>query len=529
MKRPLRLALWIVYGGMMAAAGWVFTGPGSSDSPTQATPRRASKSRPARALSAAAGLHSVPLLHERIEACFGHWRDAENAPSLDQKLSELDSLRSYELEELGAVLLAAELTDGKVEESVEELTTRIQDGGPGSWEARDALRALLERVADRDPDRAWSLLNNLPKDLLDDDEPFCKSLLIARLKKDPDSVFKYVINKHSYYNCQREWLWELVARELAATDLEAARKALTNMPGDHGRAISAIAIQWSKSDPEAAVRWASRFGNFHPDPVVAVFHDWMERDPRAALALEDQYRIATLSGSMSVREQLATYWARIDPEAALDWGLSEDGKHYLREIANAAGDPSHLLQLTRARSAAAELRIAPHLAGKYARTKPAEALAWLRTLPDCPEAAVGRMRALNNLGYMDASSQQLGRDHFAELWHPETDMTRIGRGYHYGQEGVAEGILKLFADDPLRLFEIVDQATEVNPDQFHSLIYDVTNLNYQATADYLLTRLDQTSASTVERFLERWEDEDPDAAAAFTANHPEIIERAKEE
>ena len=98
---------------------------------------------------------------------------------------------------------------------------------------------------------------------------------------------------------------------------------------------------------------------------------------------------------MSVREQLASHWARFDAEAALAWGLSEDGSGYLREVVNGAGDPSRVLGLTRTLSASAELQVAPHLAQKYAQTDPGGALTWLSSLPDHPEANLARMRALN--------------------------------------------------------------------------------------------------------------------------------------
>jgi hypothetical protein len=50
----------------------------------------------------------------------------------------------------------------------------------------------------------------------------------------------------------------------------------------------------------------------------------------------------------------------------------------------------------------------------------------------------------------------------------------------------------------------------------------------EATAGYLLTRLDDVSEMTVELILRRWGEEDPGGASAFRERHKEVLPEGEE-
>ena len=133
------------------------------------------------------------------------------------------------------------------------------------------------------------------------------------------------------------------------------------------------------------------------------------------------------------------------------------------------------------------------------------------------------------MGFSDPATQDIAREHFNELWHPEIDITVIGQGYHYDQEGIASGILKLFANDSNRLLEVFEQAREGNPRRLDLLIHHVAELNYEATATHLLTRGDTVSVSAVDGILEAWAERDSDAAGAFVEKHKEALGQVKKD
>lgn len=515
--------IWFGYAALMTVTGWVLAATLSTPTDSRSISNDNEPNlgtRPDHTPSPSA----LPSLHARIKEHFRDLQNTEKELSLEDKLSKLSKIRSHQMQELGYVLLAAHLPVSEINQAVERLVDNIQESGPEAYQTTSVLKTMIEQVSALDPERAWTILDNLPRDLFEGDV-FCEELILARLREDPDSVFQYVKSHFSTNNYQREELWGLIAKDLASIDLKRAREALAEMPGDNGQAVTAIALEWAKTDPEAAVRWGSSFGSIHPDPAISVLIDWMNREPHAALDLEEKYSIAVMSGEMSPRESMVRYWSSIDAEAALAWGLSATGSNYLFEAVDGIESPKEALEIARKHSEGAELKIAPHLAQRYAYDNPSEAVNWLKSLPDHPDANLACMLALNGMGMADPGTQAFAKEHFAELWHPEFDITDIGQGYHYGQKGVAGGIVRLIADDP---HDFIDEIRQQDTARLDSLILYLSNYNISATTEYILKHPNDLSGWTIKSIIEKWKDRDYVAATKFIQQHGEFLEQKTE-
>ena len=72
------------------------------------------------------------------------------------------------------------------------------------------------------------------------------------------------------------------------------------------------------------------------------------------------------------------------------------------------------------------------------------------------------------------------------------------------------------------------QFPNFEPDPVISVLADWMKRDPEATAGYLLTRLDDVSEMTVELILRRWGEEDPGGASAFRERHKEVLPEGEE-
>ena len=503
---------WLGGGFAMVGLGWMIGEPEVEGQPNQVV------DLPSPLVDQEANIKvRLPLLHQRILTHFGDPADQ----SLEERLQAIEKVADPNLQAVGALIMGDLLARSDVDTMVSKLIEKVLMEEALSGEAADALVELMEMLGHDDPERAWDLLVGLPEEVFESARGLGTVAIRERLKRDPESVFLFVSSLPSHSD-ERERLWALIAEELAISDLELAKQALARMPSSSFGAIAAVARAWAREDPVAAARWANRFEAFEygavPVPIEAVLSEWVQSDPIAALKAAEEYNPPRASGSRSMREDLIRQWGFVDPDAAIHWCLDEGGS-YLGE-AVVGSDPKRVLEIAKSHSADAEFRVAPAIAGRWIKSAPREALDWLARLPETEGANLARMKALNALGNTrDSELKAFGFDHLDDLWRPEVDVTTLGRGYHYGQRGLARGVISVLAQDSAKLWELIGEAVPVDHHALGLIVGEAARFDAVSAAQYVREHIDEVYPGVLYDLVISWSAKDPERAAEFVVQH----------
>jgi hypothetical protein len=178
-----------------------------------------------------------------------------------------------------------------------------------------------------------------------------------------------------------------------AAQLEEAAKSLDNLPmGDRIMASMLLFSQWGEVDPQGALAYTKTmgFGGMFARPTV--LRSWASMDPvnAAKYFTENPNDFATMGGRGGPDGDngagvIAREWAKLDPQAALEWAQGLDGRDKSSALVSvlgemAAKDPAEAASVAAGLEGDDRNRAYSEIAEKWALADYASAEAWINTL-----------------------------------------------------------------------------------------------------------------------------------------------------
>ena len=210
-----------------------------------------------------------------------------------------------------------------------------------------------------------------------------------------------------------------------AAQLEEAAGQLDNLPmGDRIMASMLLFSQWGEVDPQGALAYTKTmgFGGMFARPTV--LRSWASVDPANAAKYftENPNDFATMGGrggppgmDDSGASVIAREWAKLDPQAALDWAQGLSGRDKSGALVSvlgemAAKDPAEAASVASGLEGDDRNRAYSEIAEKWALSDYSSAEAWISTLTgedkqDAMAAAIGVLAKSDAVG---ASSKVAG-------------------------------------------------------------------------------------------------------------------------
>ena len=199
-------------------------------------------------------------------------------------------------------------------------------------------------------------------------------------------------------------LMELYAG-MDAAQLQAEAGKLEGMPMAQRFMASFLLFgRWGEVDPQGALAFANTMGFQGAFVRPTVLQSWASVDPENAAKYfsENPREFATMGfgpggggpGGDSGASVIASEWAKLDPEAALAWANTLNGRDKSAALNSvisemAAKDPTKAAQVAATLTGDDQIRAYSEIAEKWSSTDFAAAEAWIQTLP-----AESRDRAL---------------------------------------------------------------------------------------------------------------------------------------
>jgi len=465
-------------------------------------------------------------------------------------------LKTSDVPSLAAAVAAA--NDEKLEGGVRALYAVWAESDPaGAWtsalsfsthgDCHDAMHAVLDAVAKRDPSAALAMAQALEKPSLR--AHMTSSALQALAKSDPSRAFETALrsansgDQSSFYSVLSQWVRE---------DHAAAQRAVAKLTGQTGDQARLVLVQLlADKDPAAAWEYAKSFpppaGRFsYWDARAQVIGRWSRTDPQkaidAALTLEDQnVRNRALAEAINS-------WAGADFPAAIAYaGTVKDvalrGLMVAALARNQNADPATMFNLLVEQAPAGDVfrNAVSNLMGRWAQTNPREAAAATLQLPpgEALNSAASRLAQEWALSSTDKSEvlawvSQLpeGRARSEALESVfESWSTRDAAGAQKALAGLSdnnkdEALTSLAAgwsrakpaDAARWAASVVDQPGGRNA--LSRALTTWADASPVEAAAFLQSLPDNTRSGLTSQLIERWYDADPFAAAEWLKRQP---------
>jgi len=465
-------------------------------------------------------------------------------------------LKTSDVPSLAAAVAAA--NDEKLEGGVRALYAVWAESDPaGAWtsalsfsthgDCHDAMHAVLDAVAKRDPSAALAMAQALEKPSLR--AHMTSSALQALAKSDPSRAFETALrsansgDQSSFYSVLSQWVRE---------DHAAAQRAVAKLTGQTGDQARLVLVQLlADKDPAAAWEYAKSFpppaGRFsYWDARAQVIGRWSRTDPQkaidAALTLEDQnVRNRALAEAINS-------WAGADFPAAIAYaGTVKDvalrGLMVAALARNQNADPATMFNLLVEQAPAGDVfrNAVSNLMGRWAQTNPREAAAATLQLPpgEALNSAASRLAQEWALSSTDKSEvlawvSQLpeGRARSEALESVfESWSTRDAAGAQKALAGLSdnnkdEALTSLAAgwsrakpaDAARWAASVVDQPGGRNA--LSRALTTWADASPVEAAAFLQSLPDNKRSGLTSQLIERWYDADPFAAAEWLKRQP---------
>lgn len=280
---------------------------------------------------------------------------------------------------------------------------------------RAALAEFGARMAERDPEKAWSVLSSVRG--LADRQAFASAVVQVWARSNPRQALQAAtalppgeLQAQCAAVAAGEWATNSPAEamQFAVSSLEgsarqmavyrvaskwarrdpaaAANWASSNSQSASGLgAITEVMELWGDTDPETGVSWASSLpkGPFKTQAMQSVLSTWADQFPEEAAAWAT--RAGQLDGTAAV---VAFAWAKSDPEAAMAWVSSlppgparEDALPQVLASWSAAA-PRRALEWVERQGGTKRKELTVGVLTTWSTTDPAAAYEWARTRPD---------------------------------------------------------------------------------------------------------------------------------------------------
>lgn len=190
---------------------------------------------------------------------------------------------------------------------------------------------------------------------------------------------------------------------MSASELEEEAGKLDALPmGDRILASMLLFSRWGEIDPIGALEHTKTMGMGGMFAKPTVLRSWASTDPvnAAKYFTDNPSEFAMMGGgrgpaSSSGAEVIAREWAKLDPEAALDWANTLDGRDKSSALVSvvsemAVKDPAGAASLAAGFAEEDQSRAYREIAEQWARQDFSEAEAWISTLSgDAKQGALG--------------------------------------------------------------------------------------------------------------------------------------------
>ena len=231
-------------------------------------------------------------------------------------------------ESIGLALLAKERALELIDEPQVAWNTLVNDGLQNQFRIDAFVRIAVEWAAQDGLEVLQAVSNTLTEDV-DNHYEIRDRVVIAVAQSDVVAAFEYVttLNEESQGNLLRP-----VALTWANTDPAAALKAidqLDNSPSSNYVAMD-IVNQWTNSNPYEILTLLTNYSK--PVQMIAmegVATKLIKDSPQESLRLIQEWKSAGFDMT-SVVQSVILEWSFIDPNAALDWLVSQNSEEWVR-------------------------------------------------------------------------------------------------------------------------------------------------------------------------------------------------------
>lgn len=182
--------------------------------------------------------------------------------------------------------------------------------------------AVVNSEVRRNPDKAREVASLLVARDDAESATALQGVVASWMQLDPESALGWVLGNDALLNND---LLTSAAQTLARDDPAGAAAFVDRLPQRYRSAwVTQVAGQYARFDPATALAWVSRFQgqDYYNIALREVVANAAQTDPRAAARALTQ---ATSEAQLGAASQVATAWARTEPQEAARWasGLSE--------------------------------------------------------------------------------------------------------------------------------------------------------------------------------------------------------------
>ncbi|MEM1082565.1 MAG: hypothetical protein AAGI48_00450 [Verrucomicrobiota bacterium] len=344
---------------------------------------------------------------------------------------------------------------------------------------------------------------------------------------------------------------------MSAAELEAAAGDLDNLPmGDRIMASMLLFSQWGEVDPQGALEFTKTmgFGGMFARPTV--LRSWASVDPvNAAQYYKDNPNDFDRMGGRGPRGDngagvVALEWAKQDPQAALDWAQTLDGRDKSAALASVLGEMA-VTDPAEAASVAAGLdeddrnRAYSEIAEKWAQSDLAAAESWAKTLTgedqqDAMAALIGVMAkddpqgaAAKIEGMSEGRERERAIRDVASSWAREAPAEAaewvVGQGD--GEDGLERVIATWAGQDSAAALSFIQEQPEGEMRDAATQTYLRTDRSLEPEASISLAESisdERDRSRTVARTAMRWMRDDETAARTYVEQTSSISDDLKE-
>ena len=231
-------------------------------------------------------------------------------------------------ESFGLALLAEERALGLIDEPQVAWNTLVNDGLQNQFRIDAFMRIAVEWAAQDGIEVLKAIADSLTEDV-DDHNQILIRVVNAVAQLNVGAAFEYVTTLDEEY---QQSLLRPIALTWADTDPAAALKAVDQLGNSSSMnyVVWAIVNQWTNSSPNEIPTLLSNYSP--PVQLIAmegVATKLIKDSPQESLRLIQAWRNAGFDMTSVVRSVIGE-WSTIDPNAALDWLLSQNSEEWVR-------------------------------------------------------------------------------------------------------------------------------------------------------------------------------------------------------